>query len=138
MEDCLAATGQRPVAHLLDNLPVDGTWCLVHATHMDEAETRALAGSGAVAGLCPLTEANLGDGLFPAEAYLAEGGRFGIGSDSHIRIDLAEELRLLEYGVRLTARRRNALARPGESTGRALFAAAIEGGAGRSDNRFLA
>lgn len=129
VEACLAATGQRPVAYLLDQIDVNADWCLVHATHMDEAETAALARSGAVAGLCPLTEANLGDGLFPAEAYLEAGGRIGIGSDSHIRIDLAEELRLLEYGVRLTGRRRNALAGPGQSTGRALFDAALAGGA---------
>jgi len=129
VEDCLAANGQRPVAWLMDHLTVNDDWCLIHATHMDEAETAALARSGAVAGLCPLTEANLGDGLFPAEAYLEAGGRIGIGSDSHIRIDLAEELRLLEYGVRLTRRRRNALAGPGQSTGRTLFEAALAGGA---------
>lgn len=129
VEDCIAATGQRPVAHLMEHVAVNADWCLVHATHMDADETTALARSGAVAGLCPLTEANLGDGLFPARAYLAAGGRIGIGSDSHIRIDLAEELRLLEYGVRLTARRRNALAAPGRSTGRTLFEAALAGGA---------
>jgi formiminoglutamate deiminase len=129
VEDCLAVTGQRPVAWLMDHIEVNANWCLVHATHMDDAETAALADSGAVAGLCPLTEANLGDGLFPAERYLEAGGRIGIGSDSHIRIDLAEELRLLEYGVRLTRRRRNALAGRGKSTGRTLFDAALAGGA---------
>lgn len=129
VEDCIAATGQRPVAHLMDHVAVNADWCLVHATHIDADETTALARSGAVAGLCPLTEANLGDGLFPAQTYLDAGGQIGIGSDSHIRIDLAEELRLLEYGVRLTARRRNALAAPGQSTGRTLFEAALAGGA---------
>lgn len=129
IEDCCAAIGARPVQHLMDTQPVDERWCLVHATHMDAGETEALARSGAVAGLCPLTEANLGDGLFPAREYLAAGGRFGIGSDSHIRIDLAEELRLLEYGRRLVDRRRNVLAREGESTGRRLFGEAVSGGA---------
>jgi formiminoglutamate deiminase len=129
VDDCLAATGVRPVRHLFDHQPVDDRWCLIHATHMDAGETRDLAVSGAVAGLCPLTEANLGDGLFPAADYLAAGGRIGIGSDSHIRIDLAEELRLLEYGARLTARRRSVLAAPRASTGRTLFDAALAGGA---------
>ena len=129
VEDCLAATGARPVRHLLDNLPVDARWCLVHATHMDDGETRDLARSEAVAGLCPLTEANLGDGLFPAVPFLEAGGRIGIGSDSHIRIDLAEEIRLLEYGARLTARQRNVLTRPGLSTGRHLFGTLMAGGA---------
>ena len=129
VEDCQAATGARPVRHLLETQPVDERWCLVHATHMDAAEIRDLAASGAVAGLCPLTEANLGDGLFPAIDYLAAGGRIGIGSDSHIRIDLAEELRLLEYGQRLTRRARNCLAAPGAHTGRSLFDAALAGGA---------
>lgn len=129
VEDCLAATGARPVRHLLDHQDVDERWCLIHATHMNTSETRDLARSGAVAGLCPLTEANLGDGLFPAVDYLAEGGMFGIGSDSHIRIDLAEEIRLLEYGQRLTRRERNVLAGAGQSTGRRLFEASLSGGA---------
>ena len=129
VEDCLAATGSRPVRHLLDSLPVDARWCLVHATHMDDGETHDLARSQAVAGLCPLTEANLGDGLFPAAAFMEAGGRIGIGSDSHIRIDLAEEVRLLEYGARLAARQRNVLARPGRSTGRHLFETLLAGGA---------
>lgn len=129
VEACLAATGQRPVRHLLDHQQVDERWCLVHATHMDLDETRALAASGAVAGLCPLTEASLGDGLFPAVDYLAARGRIGIGSDSHIRIDLAEEIRLLEYGQRLSRRERNILADAGASTGRTLFDACLTGGA---------
>ena len=129
VDACVHATGHRPVRWLLDRQPVDDSWCLVHATHMDTGEIRDLAASGAVAGLCPLTEASLGDGLFPAVEYLANGGRFGIGSDSHIRIDLAEELRLLEYGQRLTRRERNILSAPGISTGRHLFDSACQGGA---------
>jgi len=130
VKDCLAACGARPVEWLLANLPVDPRWCLVHATHMNAAETVAAARSGAVAGLCPITEANLGDGLFPAVDFLAAGGRFGVGSDSNVLIDLAEELRLLEYGQRLTHRGRNVLAGgAGRSTGEALFAAAVGGGA---------
>jgi len=128
VEDCLAWSGARPVEWLLDHAPVDGRWCLVHATHMREAETARLAASGAAAGLCPITEANLGDGLFPAPAFLAAGGAFGIGSDSNVRIDASEELRLLECGQRLSHRGRNLLARGG-STGAALFAGALAGGA---------
>ncbi len=128
--DCQAWSGARPVEWLLDNNPVDGSWCLVHATHMTGGETTRLARSGAVAGLCPITEANLGDGLFPAPAFRRQGGRFGVGSDSNVLIDLGEELRLLEYGQRLKRRRRNVMAgRVDTSTGRALFDAALAGGA---------
>lgn len=127
VDDCFAATGKRPVEYLFDTQDVDERWCIIHATHMSEAETARLAASGAVAGLCPLTEANLGDGFFNASSYLAANGRIGIGSDSHIRIDLAEDIRLLEYGQRLQAQRRNVLARPGGSTGRRLFDAALTG-----------
>ena len=109
VEDCLAHMGQRPVEWLFDHAPVDAQWCLVHATHMTPEETTRLATSGAIAGLCPITEANLGDGLFPARDYLAQGGRFGIGSDSNVLISVAEELRLLEYGQRLFHRERNVL-----------------------------
>lgn len=130
VEDCIAWSGARPVQWLLANAQVDPRWCLVHATHMTPAETAALARSGAVAGLCPITEANLGDGLFPAGAYLDRGGRFGIGSDSNVRIDMTEELRLLEYGQRLSHRGRNVLAGgPDRSTGQALFDGAVGGGA---------
>ncbi len=128
--ECLAWSGERPVGWLLDHMPVDGHWCLVHATHLEPGEMRRLAESGAVAGLCPTTEANLGDGVFPAGAYLAAGGRFGIGTDSHITVDAAEELRLLEYGQRLVTRRRAVLAdasRP--SPGQRLFEDAAVGGA---------
>jgi len=128
--DCLAATGQRPVAWLLDHQPVDRRWCLVHATHMETSEVRGLGQSGAVAGLCPITEANLGDGVFPGRDYLAAGGRFGVGSDSNVLIDAAQELRLLEYSQRLMTRARNVLApEQGGSTGAALFDGALAGGA---------
>jgi formimidoylglutamate deiminase len=130
VEDCQAWSGQRPVEWLLNHAEVDQRWCLVHATHMTEAETVALASTGAVAGLCPITEANLGDGLFPATAFQAAGGRLGIGSDSNVLIDMSEELRLLEYGQRLTARARNVMASaPGRSTGQDLFETALRGGA---------
>jgi formiminoglutamate deiminase len=129
VEDCLAWSGARPVQWLLANAPVDRRWCLVHATHMTDAEGRALAASGATAGLCPITEANLGDGIFDAQGFAAAGGRFGIGSDSHVEIGLGAELRLLEYGQRLARRARNVLAGPNGSTGRALFDAARVGGA---------
>jgi formimidoylglutamate deiminase len=110
VDACLAVEGARPVQWLLDRFDVDSRWCLVHATHVDAQETSALARSGAIAGLCLTTEANLGDGIFPAHDYLAEGGRFGIGSDSHIGVDWRSELRLLEYGQRLSRRQRNVLA----------------------------
>jgi formiminoglutamate deiminase len=114
----------------MNNAPVDKRWCLVHATHLNAMETERLAKSGAVAGLCPITEANLGDGVFPAHDYLAAGGAFGIGSDSNVLIDAAEELRTLEYAQRLTRRARNVLARaPGGSTGGELIRAAVSGGA---------
>lgn len=129
VDDCLAHCGLRPVAFLLENAPVDADWCLIHATHLSMAERHAIAASGAVAGLCPVTEANLGDGLFPAAEFLAEGGVIGIGTDSNIRIDLAEELRVLEYGQRLTRHARAVLAEPGGSTGGHLFCAALAGGA---------
>ena len=129
VENCVASLGARPVRWLLDHAGVDRRWCLVHATHMDAGETRGLAASGAVAGLCPITEANLGDGVFNAPAYLDAGGRFGVGSDSNVSIGAADELRHLEYSQRLAARSRNVLARPGGSTGRALFDAALIGGA---------
>ncbi|MCF3642968.1 formimidoylglutamate deiminase [Rhizobium sp. TRM95111] len=129
VEDCIAWSGRRPVEWLLDNQPVDGRWCLIHATHMTEAETRAMAASGAIAGLCPVTEANLGDGTFPAPDFVAHGGRFGVGSDSNVLIGLPDELRQLEYSQRLALRARNVLAPAGGSTGRALFDGALTGGA---------
>ena len=128
--DCLAWSGARPVEWLLGNAAVDRRWCLVHTTHITPQESDALAASGAVAGLCPITEANLGDGLFPAPRYLSAGGRWGIGSDSNVKIDAAEELRWLEYGQRLGEQARNVFAgEPGASTGGALYSAALLGGA---------
>ena len=128
--DCVAWSGARPVRWLLDHAPVDGAWCLIHATHLDTDETTAFARTGAVAGLCPITEANLGDGTFPAQGYLAQGGRFALGTDSNILIDAAGELRALEYSQRLAARSRNLLApREGASVGASLFAGALAGGA---------
>ena len=130
VEDCIAWAGARPLEWLFDNASVDDRWCLVHATHMTGTETGTLARSGAIAGLCPITEANLGDGVFPAGAFVQAGGRFGIGSDSNVLIDATEELRLLEYGQRLVHRGRNLLARGnGAGTGDMLYRAAIDGGA---------
>src|ERR1700733_11798855 len=110
VDACLETEGARPVQWLLDRFHVDARWCLVHATHVDANETLALARSGAVAGLCLTTEANLGDGIFPAQEYLDAQGRIGVGSDSHIGVDWRAELRLLEYGQRLSRRQRNVLA----------------------------
>ena len=127
--DCVAALGARPVEWLLANAPVDARWCLVHATQMTLSETLGLAQRGAVAGLCPITEANLGDGVFPSAAYLEAGGRFGLGTDSNIQIDAAAELRGLEYAQRLALKGRNVLAdEPGASTGVSLFQKALAGG----------
>ncbi|SJM30083.1 formimidoylglutamate deiminase [Mesorhizobium delmotii] len=128
VEDCLAWSGARPVEWLLANAKVDDRWCLIHATHMTETETAAMAKSGAVAGLCPITEANLGDGTFAAPLFKQHGGRLGVGSDSNVLIGLADELRQLEYSQRLAHRARNVLAVAGGSTGRALFDAALDGG----------
>jgi len=130
VDDCVAWTGARPVQWLLDHAQVDARWCLVHATNMTADETAKLAKSGAVAGLCPITEANLGDGIFPARGYLEHKGRIGLGTDSNVLIDAAGELRALEYAQRLTTRSRNVLASgAGDSTGRRLFEAALKGGA---------
>ena len=129
VDDSVAHRGARPVEWLLDHLPVDARWCVIHATHLAGAESGRLARSGAVAGLCPVTEANLGDGIFPAPGFLAAGGRFGIGTDSNVSIDVAGELRQLEYSQRLAFKARNVLAAPGGSTGAALHAGALAGGA---------
>lgn len=130
VDDCLAWSGRRPVQWLLDEMPVDERWCAIHATHMTAEETSRLAGSGAVAGLCPETEANLGDGIFPATDFLGANGRFGIGTDSHVATSVSEELRLLEYGQRLRDQRRNRItAGSGTSVGETLFKGALAGGA---------
>jgi formimidoylglutamate deiminase len=128
VEACLAWSGARPVEWLLDHADVGPRWSLIHATHMTAEETRRLAASGAVAGLCPITEANLGDGIFNAPDFVGRGGRFGIGTDSNVQISLADELRLLEYGQRLFHRARNVFGEPSGSTGRALFDGAQRGG----------
>ena len=129
VEACLAWSGRRPVEWLFDHAQVSPDWCLVHATHVTEAERRAIVQSGAVVGLCPITEANLGDGLFPAREFLAEGGRYGVGSDSNVEMDAAAELRLLEYGQRLLHRGRNQLAGgAAKSTGASLYRGALAGG----------
>jgi formimidoylglutamate deiminase len=135
VEDCLAATGATPVQYLLATTPVDARWCVVHATHMTASETTALAATGAIAGLCPITEADLGDGIFPALAWRDAGGNFGIGTDSNTAISPTQELRLLEYGQRLTHRARTLLAPPGVSTGRHLWDQATRGGAQSLDRR---
>lgn len=129
VDACLAWSGQRPVQWLYANAAVDARWCLVHATHVDADEVRLMAGSGAVVGLCPITEANLGDGLFPMRDFVQAGGRFGVGSDSNVLIDAAEELRLLEYGQRLQLRGRNVLSPGPLSTGRWLYEQAGNGAA---------
>ena len=114
---------------LLDHAGVDQRWCLVHATHMDEGETQDLARSRAVAGLCPVTEANLGDGIFNAADYIREGGRYGVGTDSNVSIGVATELRQLEYAQRLRERARNVCSPPGASCGRTMLEAIWLGGA---------
>ena len=130
VQQSLAQTGARPVRYLMDNIEIDARWCLVHATHLDEGEIASLAASGAVAGLCPTTEANLGDGLFPLEPFLKAGGRFGIGSDSHISQSPVEELRWLEYGQRLLHQRRNVAASAKQrKVGDFLWQGALQGGA---------
>ena len=130
VQDCLSIRGARPVEWLLAHADVGARWCLVHATHLSEDEATRLARSGAVAGLCPTTEANLGDGLFPLAEYIDAGGVLGIGSDSHISVSPVEELRWLEYGQRLATRHRNIAARhQGASVGQTLWRAALEGGA---------
>lgn len=127
---CLEWSGARPVEWLLDNAPMDDAWCVVHATHATDDELRRLAASGATIGLCPTTEANLGDGLFSLPAYQAAGGSWGIGTDSHVGRDPAGELRMLEYGQRLRSRSRNVAAGlRHRSTGRVLLDAAWAGGA---------
>ena len=129
VEEVEAAYGARPTEWLLANAPVDRHWCLIHCTQMARAETLALAATGAVAGLCPITESSLGDGIFDGVAWAGAGGTFGVGSDSNIRIALTEELRTLEHTQRLRDRSRAALATPERSTGRVLLEEAARGGA---------
>jgi formimidoylglutamate deiminase len=130
VQDCLALRNARPVEWLVEHAPVDERWCLVHATHMTVEETRRLAATGAVAGLCPTTEANLGDGIFPLKKYLDADGVIGIGSDSNISVSPVEELRWLEYGQRLATRHRNiAVSDSTRSVGETLWGDALFGGA---------
>lgn len=130
VDDCKAALGKRPVEWLLSNMRLDRRWCVVHATHMTDEETRALAASGAVAGLCPSTEGNLGDGVFRLSEYRAAAGRYGIGGDSHVSRDPAEELRTLEYFQRVSTRKRNiATSQSSRSVGTTLWLEAAAGGA---------
>jgi formimidoylglutamate deiminase len=130
VDACIAWSGQRPVAWLLDHVPVNQRWCLIHATHMDAQEYARAAASGAVAGLCPTTEANLGDGIFDLPTWQAGAGGWGIGSDSHICVNAAEELMLLEYSQRLATRQRNVAATATQpQVASAMTLAAVQGGA---------
>lgn len=129
VDEVLAHRGARPTEWLLDNADVNQRWCLIHCTQLEAHETTGLARSGAVAGLCPITESSLGDGIFDGVSYAAQGGRWGIGSDSNIRIALSEELRTLDYSQRLRDRSRAAMATESRSTGRVLYETAAAGGA---------
>ncbi|MFT4242294.1 MAG: formimidoylglutamate deiminase [Acidovorax sp.] len=130
VDDCIAWNGQRPVQWLLDHAPVNERWCLVHATHMTPHEYAAAARTGAVAGICPTTEANLGDGIFDMPLWLQHGGRWGVGSDSHACVNAAEELLMLEYGQRLSRRQRNVLATTSQpEVATAMTLQAVQGGA---------
>jgi len=129
VRDCLAWSGARPVEWLLHNAPVDGRWCLVHATHTNDQEIHGIAKSGAVVGLCPVTEANLGDGIFDGRAFVSDGGHYGVGTDSNVSISAADELRMLEYSQRYKTLSRNVMTGEGyASTGRSLFEHALAGG----------
>ena len=128
VNDCLSFTGKRPVEWLCDNVDVDENWCLIHATHINDNEIDQITNSGAVVGICPTTEANLGDGIFPLGKYLRNGGKIAIGSDSHISVSVIEELRLLEYGQRLIHQKRNISVDDDEiHTGANLYRKALQG-----------
>ena len=129
VEQCLAASKLRPLEYLASLVDLDSRWCLIHATHLTDSETALIAGSKCIVGLCPTTEANLGDGLFPAESFQQQGGRYAVGSDSHVSVSPWEELRTLEYGQRLTQQRRNILTSEKHSTGRTLYDQAVKNGA---------
>ena len=130
VQDCLAWSGLRPVQWLMAHAPVDHRWCLVHATHMAPDECASAARSGAVAGLCPTTEANLGDGIFDLPQWLAQGGRWGVGSDSQVCVNAAQELLMLEYSQRLQRRERNVLSSPQHpQVATAMTLQAVAGGA---------
>ncbi|MEZ6096417.1 MAG: formimidoylglutamate deiminase [Pirellulaceae bacterium] len=129
VEACLAAHNRRSVEYLFDQFEVNESWCLIHSTHLNDNELQRIAKSQAVVGLCPTTEANLGDGIFRSSEFLKAGGRFAIGSDSHVSVDLREELRLMEYGQRLLSRQRAVLGSESQSVGRTLYSGAASGGA---------
>jgi len=130
VDDCLSYYGKRPVQWLLDNIELDKHWCLIHATHIDEQERQGIVAKQAIAGICPTTEANLGDGIFPTTEFLAEQGTLAIGSDSHISVNPIEELRWLEYAQRLIKQQRAILATPKQaSVGQNLWQQAALGGA---------
>lgn len=129
VDDVSAALGARPVDWLLNNAQVDDRWCLIHATHMTDPEAQQLAKTGAVVGLCPVTEANLGDGIFNSRAYFGAGGAFGVGTDSNVNISVTEEIRTCEYAQRLHHRERNVLAPADGSTGERLYRSAAKGAA---------
>ena len=130
VNDCIAWSGKRPIEWLFDHVSVDESWCLIHATHLNESEISMVAESGAVVGLCPTTEANLGDGIFSLTDYLTRDGLIAIGSDSHISVSITEEIRLLEYGQRLKYQRRNINTSDKEPhTGTHLYKESLRGGA---------
>ncbi len=128
VDDCLNWCGQRPLEWLLSHAPVDQRWCLIHSTHLTPHELDAIVKTGAAVGLCPVTEGNLGDGIFPVDQLLRKGGKFGIGTDSNISISVAAELRQLEYSQRLSRQQRSVVSFQGQSTGRILFDACHQGG----------
>ncbi|QDO99953.1 formimidoylglutamate deiminase [Thalassotalea sp. PS06] len=130
VNDCLVHYQKRPVQWLLDNIDIDSSWCLIHATHIDDSELKGIVETGAIAGICPTTEANLGDGIFPTVEFLEAGGRLAIGSDSHISVNACEELKLLEYAQRLQKQQRAVLATTATpSVGRCLWQHSTKGGA---------
>jgi len=130
VNDCLSHYGKRPVEWLLENAELDPHWCLIHATHINQQERQGIIKSGAIAGICPTTEANLGDGIFPTTEFLQEQGTFAIGSDSHISVNPIEELRWLEYAQRLIKQQRAILANKHQlSVGQNLWQRAAQGGA---------
>ena len=133
--DCLAWSGKRPIRWLLDHAGLGPDWCVIHATHLDATEVDGLARSGAVAGLCPVTESNLGDGIFPGTDFRQSGGRYGVGTDSNVLISAGEELRVLEYSQRLRDRQRVRLADAGQSVGTSILTAALAGGAQASGRK---
>lgn len=130
VEQILEHTDMRPVELLFHHFDVKDNWCLIHATHLDENEIKLIAESKAIAGICPMTEANLGDGVFPLASFLERQGIIAIGSDSHILINPFQEIQMLEYSQRLQNQQR-VIASNKESphVGTLLFNASVFGGA---------